>query len=201
MLYQQATTNPIGVTAASATNIGYLSENRTQLEVVGQLTGQDPTDMYSFTFQQGSSINASLTNIEGANVHVQIYDGSGTRLLADNQGAAGSSALAAWNQLTSTQGLSLNPGKYIVKVTYASGTPTNQAQNYALQFDSGTTFTADYRTLAAATTVNATLLAGGSVGYNSASLTASMLTNVANGTSLSIFDTLSSNASLLDTVV
>jgi hypothetical protein len=193
LLYQRATTNPIGVTAATSTNLGYLSQNKSQLEVVGQLTGQDPIDMYNFTLQQGSSINAHLTNInETVPVHVQILDGSGTRVLADNQGNAAQQQ--AFAQLTSTTGLKATPGKYVIKVSYGNGAAKSQAQNYAIQLDSGTTFTSDYRTLAAATTVNLTLLQGGSVGYNSASSTASMLTSVSEGTSLSIFNVLSNSA-------
>ena len=72
-------------------------------------------------------------------------------------------------------------------MTYGTGANKNQKQNYALQVGSGTTFTSDYRTLAGAATVSNTLLQGGSIGYSSASVTASLLTNLQSGNSLSIF--------------
>jgi hypothetical protein len=187
-LFQRAIINPIGVTAATSGNIGYLSKDKTQLEVVGQLTSQDPIDMYNFTFQQGDSVKLKLTNInETVSVHVQLYDGSGTRVLADNQG--NSTTQNAYNQLASTNGLNLKTGKYVVKVSYGKGVPKTQTQNYAIQLGSGTTFNSDYRTLGTATTVNRTLLAGGSIGYNPNTTTASLLTNISLGNNLSVFDT------------
>lgn len=185
-LFQRSVINPIGVTAATSNNIGYLSQNKTQLEVVGQLTGQDPIDMYNFTFQQGKEVKLKLTNIDGkVSVHVQLLDGSGTRVLADNQG--NSNTKQAYTKLASTAGLKLTPGKYIVKVSYGNGASKSQKQNYAIQLGSGTTFKDDYRTLASATTVNNTLLAGGSIGYNSNTTAAALLSNLSVGNTVSIF--------------
>ena len=79
-------------------------------------------------------------------VRVQLYDGSGSRILADNQGTTAQQQ--AYAQLTSSTGLNLSNGKYAVKVTYGTGGDKTQPQNYAIQIGSGTTFTADYRTLA-----------------------------------------------------
>jgi hypothetical protein len=190
VLYQRAVTNAIGATAASSNSLGYLSTNNSQLEVVGQLTGQDPTDYYNFTFQNSGAVRLNLIGIDGtAPARVQIYDGSGSRILADSQGTTAQQQ--AYAQLTSSTGLNLTNGKYIVKVTYGTGGDKTQPQNYAIQIGSGTTFSADYRTLASATTVQATLLAGGSLGYNSLTATASLLTQESNGTSVDIFGTLS----------
>ncbi len=47
-LYQRAVTNAIGATASGSNSLGYLGTNKSQLEVVGQLTGQDPTDWVQF---------------------------------------------------------------------------------------------------------------------------------------------------------
>src|SRR5271170_4917865 len=154
-LYQRAAINQIGVTAASSNSIGYLGTNRTKLEVVGQLTGQDPTDMYNFVYQNNGPVELNLISIDGAaTARVQLLDGSGSRVLADNQGTTAQKQ--AYAQLTSSSGLNLTNGKYVVKVTYGSGGDKTKAQNYAIQISSGTTFTADYRTLASATTVQNT---------------------------------------------
>ena len=103
-LFQRAVTNPIGVTASTAVNVGWLNANEGQLEIVGQLTGSDPVDMYKFTFQQGSELNLNVTNIDGSvNQHIQLLDASGSRVIADNQGNA--TTKAAFAQLTSSKGL------------------------------------------------------------------------------------------------
>jgi hypothetical protein len=186
--YQKATTNPIGVTAATSTNIGYLATNKTQLEVVGQLTSQDPTDMYNFTFQNDGNVTLTLKNLDGdSRPRIQLLDQSGTRILADSGGTT--SQKDAYNQLIAGTGLKLAAGQYIVKTDYALGASKAKPIDYTMQLTSGS-FTSDYRTLASSTTVEKTLLAGGSLGYNSLSATASMLTNISSGTSLDIFGTL-----------
>lgn len=186
-LFQRAVLNRIGVTAATSENIGWLAKNRSQLEVVSQLTGQDPINMFNFTFQQGDNIKLKLTNIDGkVPVHLQILDGSGTRVIADNQG--NSRTKEAYAKLTSTEGLDLKTGKYILKVEYGRGASKAQKQNYAVQIGSGTTFKNDYRTLASPVTVAQTLQAGGSLGYNSQSTTALVLASTAVGDRINIFD-------------
>ena len=189
LLYQRAVTNPIGVTAATSNSIGYLATNKTQLETVGELTGQDATDMYNFTFQNSGLVNFNLIGIDGtAPVRVQLFDGSGTRVIADTEGT--SDQQAAYKQLQGS-GLQLTQGKYVVKITYGAGGDKSQPQNYALQIGSGKTFTSDYRTLGSAQTIQQTLLAGGSLGYNPLSSTAALLTSEQNGSSIDIFGVLS----------
>src|SRR5277367_1877628 len=101
VLYQRAVTNSIGVTAATSNSIGYLSTNRTQLEVAGQLTGQDPIDMYNFTFQNSGGVRFNLIGIDGTTPpRVQLYDGSGSRIIADSQGT--SAQQASFQQLLTT---------------------------------------------------------------------------------------------------
>ena len=180
VLYQRAVVNPIGVTATSSNSIGYLSTNRSQLEIVSQLTQQDPTDMYNFTYQNSGPVRLNLISIDGsAPVRVQLLDGSGSRVIADSQGTPAQQQ--AYKQLNSkTGGLTLTNGKYIVKVTYGTGGNSTQPQNYAIQLDAGTTFSSDYRTLGDPTTVSKTLLQGGSLGYSSLSSTAAELTGEEN---------------------
>ncbi|MDX2028634.1 MAG: hypothetical protein SFW62_08360 [Alphaproteobacteria bacterium] len=186
-LYQRAVANRIGVTPATSENIGWLAKNKSQLEVVSQLTGQDPINMFNFTFQQGESIKLKLTSIDGkVPVHVQIFDGSGTRVIADNQG--NSKTKEAYAQLTSLDGLKLKTGKYLLKVEYGKGADKNAKQNYAIQLGSGTTFKNDYRTLASPVTVAQTLQAGGTFGYDARNTTALMLATGAVGDRLNIFN-------------
>ena len=194
ILYQQAGTNQIGVTPSTSTNIGYLDPNKTQLEVVSSITAQNPTDMYNFYFRNGGPVTLNLTTITNSNsgnsklgngtVRVQLLDPTGTRVLADSAGTAAQKS--AYAQLTSAKGLNLKAGGYLVKTTFA-GAKSVKPVDYTIQLNSGTTFNADYRTLAATATLQQTLLAGGSLGYSPASAAAALLTNQANGTSTDIF--------------
>jgi len=189
-LFQRAVANQIGVTAASSNNIGYLSTNRTRLEVVSQLTGQDSTNMFNFVYQNSGPVKFNVTNIDvTAPVRVQLLDGSGTRVLADNQGT--NAQQQAYANLISSSGLNLTNGTYVVKVTYGAGGNKSQKQDYSLQISAGNTFTADYRTLASPTSIQNTLLAGGSLSYNSLASTAALLTSESQGGSIDIFGVLS----------
>jgi len=145
--------------------------------------------MYNFTFQNDGKVNFNLIGIDGTvPVRVQLLDGSGTRVLADTEGTADQKA--AYKELQGN-GLQLAQGKYVVKVTYGKGADKKTAQNYALQIGSGKTFTADYRTLGSPQTVQQTLLAGGSLGYNPLSSTAALLTAQSLGQTIDVFGVLS----------
>jgi len=193
-LYQQASTNQISVTPSSSANIGYLIPNQTQLEVVSSITAQDPTDMYNFYFRGGGPVTLNLTTVTNSNsgntklgdgtLRVQILDQTGTRILADSAGT--SAQKSAYAALTSAQGLNLTAGPYLIKVTFA-GAKSVKPVDYTVQLDAGKTFKADYRTLAAATTISKTLLAGGGLGYSPQSAAAALLTNQYNGASTDIF--------------
>jgi len=190
LLYQRAVQNPIGVTAATSANIGYLKANLSQLEVVSQLTGQDPINMFNFTFQDSGPVKLTLRNVDGtAPVRITLFDGSGSRVLADSGGTVQQQADFA--SLTSKSGLKLTNGKYIVKVTYSDKGDKSQPQNYGIQIDAGSTFKNDYRTLASPTTIQNTLLAGGNLGFNANTALASVLATQAAGESVNIFGVLS----------
>ncbi len=191
-LYQRAVTNQIGATAGTSNSLGYLSTNRSQLEVVSQLTNQDAVNFFNFTFQNSGKVRATVTNIDGAaGVRVQLLDRSGSRIIADNQGTKDQKAVYAdWTTKKKDGGLDLKQGQYVIKVTYGTGADKTKEQNYAIQIGSGTTFQRDYRTLASPTTIQNTLLGGGSLGYNSLSATASLLANQSVGITTDIFGTL-----------
>ncbi|MGE3623153.1 MAG: hypothetical protein AB7H77_04690, partial [Bdellovibrionales bacterium] len=161
-----------------------------QLEVVSQLTPQDNINMFNFTFQNSGKVHFKVNTLDNkAEVRVQLLDTSGTRILADSEGKT-KALKDAYATLISREGLDLKNGKYVIKVTYGAGTNKNQNQNYAIQVGSGTTFKSDYRTLASATTIKNTLMAGGSLGYNSLSSTAALLASQSAGQEINIFGVL-----------
>src|SRR5262249_46238225 len=114
LLYQRAVTNAIGATAATSNSLGYLSTNRNKLEVVSQLTTQDSINFFNFTFQNGGLVRSRVTSIDGkAEVRVQLYDGSGSRILADNQGTKDQkAAYAKFTTKALDGGLDLKQGQY-----------------------------------------------------------------------------------------
>ena len=178
LFYQRAAINRINVTPATATDIGYLSKNKTQLEVVSELTPQDKVNMFKFTAQSTAGVGLTLKNINGkTSVHVQLMDSMGVRVLADNQ-SRDKKLTDAYKKLTTSTNLNLAAGQYIVKVTYGQGADKTKKQDYTIQLDSGTTYKADYRTLGSPTTVSRTLMTGGSLGYNASSASASVISNV-----------------------
>jgi hypothetical protein len=198
-LYTRQDSNSIDATASSAVNIGWLKANSTSLAVASRLTTSANVDYYSFTLQQGNDLQMSFNNTTSANApHVQITDSTGTRVLADNQGTT--QQQEAFTQLTSS-GLSATPGQYMVKVSYATGANRSQSQNYNFQLYSGTSYTTEDETQAEPESLQTFLLTGGSLGYNSATAAASMLTTATgtNGadTTLNIFG----DASLFSTNV
>jgi hypothetical protein len=160
-LYTRSAYNSIGATAASAINIGWLQQNKSSLDVLSQLTNADSTDFYSFTLQQGNNLKFGFDSTQTPkpnNYHVTIYDGSGSYVVADNQGTAAQKA--AYTSLTTTNGLTAKPGNYLISIGYAEGV-THSTGQYQFNLFSGTTYTAQYKTTASAQSYQNYALSGG----------------------------------------
>lgn len=130
-------TNSVFPSTDNASYIGGLSENKTDLSVGGELTSDVSTDIYQFAFEKGSSMKLNFTNSTATtNLRVQILDVTG-KVVADSDGDL--SQVEAYNELTSSGGLSASTGTYYVEVSYASGA-SQDAQNYDFQLYSGSTY-------------------------------------------------------------
>jgi hypothetical protein len=182
--------NTIVETPQAGVNIGWISENTTSLSVFSQLTSFDNADYYNLILQTGDNLKLAFANTTNtSDLRVQILNGSGTEVLADNQG---NQALQnAYTQLTSSTGLAATPGQYVVKVSYGSNNSTDP-QTYNFQVYSGTTFTTQYTSTASAETYETALLSGQiSGGFTAATAAASYLQNLSNGTTPSVITALS----------
>lgn len=193
LAYSRQAFHTIDETAATAINIGWLAQNKSSLNVYSQLTSADSTDYYSFTLQSGDNLkfgfDTKQTKTPSA-FHVQILDGSGMHVIADNQGTP--TQQAAYKSLTTTNGLKASPGNYIVKIGYAANVKKT-AQTYDFNLYSGTSYSAQYKTIASPQTYGNALLAGTVAGStNSATAMAAYLTAVSNGGSPDIMTTLQS---------
>jgi hypothetical protein len=146
-LYQRNATSVLGATASSAIALGDLISNSTQLDVTGQVTGQNDTDYYQFNLQGNSPLKADFENLTStSDLRVQLYNSSGA-LIADSAGTTAQQT--AYYELTSPNGLTANAGSYTMAVTYAPTSPKSVPQDYSLSLYSGHTFQSAYETTAA----------------------------------------------------
>jgi hypothetical protein len=145
--------NPVFPSLSNAVSIGELTQDTSELNAIGQLSPQVSSDYYSFNFNSGSAMLMAFNNLDNtdggldpsaSDLRVQVLNSSGT-VVADSAG--NSDQQTAFNQLTSSGGLSASNGTYYVKVTYADGTTVNP-QSYNFQFFSGTTYDTKFVTSA-----------------------------------------------------
>ena len=180
-LYSRQGYNQINATAASAVNIGWLAQDKSTLQVVSQLTNADNTDYYSFTLQSGNNLKFGFNTTQTTNpsdIRVQVLDRSGMHVLADNGGTTAQQA--AYKNLTTTNGMQAKPGGYVVKVSYAEHAPKN-TNYYVFNLYSGTSYAAEYKTVASPQTYGTALILGTVGGTAAASGMASYLTAQTNG--------------------
>ena len=194
-VFSQSITNLIGGTAATAPMIGYLDSNKTQLEVQGTISQQDPTDYFKFAFRTGSSMTL-VTNMNPG-VRVQLMDASGSRVLADS-GGTNAQAKDAFAALKKSAGISMKNGNYMLKVTYDSGTSKTKPLNYDVTVGSGSTFVNRYKTLASADTIQNAIMNGTYNTYSSTGVAAAGLTNAQSGATLSTFGVSGATTNVLD---
>jgi hypothetical protein len=170
LAYSRQAYNTIGEKAASAVNIGWLQQDKSSLNVLSQLTSADNADYFSFTLQSGNNLKFGFDTTQTAtpaNFNVQILDSTGSRVIADSQGTPAQQA--AYKSLTTTNGLAAAAGSYLVKIGYAANAQKTSSQ-YAFNIFSGTTFAAQYKTIASPQTYGNALLSGtlpGSTGNSS----------------------------------
>jgi hypothetical protein len=181
-LYERKAFNKINAKPSSAVNIGWIKQDKSALDVHSQLTNADNVDYYSFTLQQGNNLKFGFkpkTTPNPSRLHVQLLDGSGSKVIADNLGTK--AQRDAYKALTTTNGLSAKVGGYVVKVAYAPDAPKTNAP-YEFGLYSGTGYSTLYTTTASAQTYGNALLSGTALGSaSSSSGIASYLTALKNG--------------------
>jgi len=180
LAYSRSAFNTISETAATAVNAGWLQENKSALQVESQLTSADSADYFSFTLQSGNNLKFgfdSTTTTDPSALRVQIYDSTGSELIADSQGTAAQQA--AYKELTTTNGLTAKAGTYVAKISYAPGV-TPSTQTYLFNIYSGTSYAALYKTIASAQTYGNALLSGSVSGYSAAQGAAAYLASISN---------------------
>ncbi len=152
MLYTNTDYNKIDVTPSTALTIGWLKKDQSMLAVYSQLTRADNTNYYAFTFEEGDNLKFAFnpnTTTDASGIRVQLLNSDGSRILADSEGTPDQQE--AYRLLTSSSGLAADPAKYLIKVTYTDEALKNDTV-YEFGVYSGTTYKAQYKTLASAQT-------------------------------------------------
>ncbi|MDD3029450.1 MAG: hypothetical protein PHS57_04115 [Alphaproteobacteria bacterium] len=176
LLYGTTDYNKIDATAASAINIGWMKANESMLDVYSMLTNADHTDYYSFTFQEGDHLKFDFddgTTRDESLFRVQLFDSSGILVIADSEGTE--AQRAAYEELISASGLEADPGKFVIKISYADGVTKREDAVYEFGLYSGTIFSVQYKTTATAQTYANALLNGNLTSDSTGLMLASIL--------------------------
>lgn len=185
-LYEKTITNRIGVTEWTASHIGYLDENKTQLQLIGTINREDPVGMYVFNFRRGEAMHLATNNNPGT--RVELYDRYARTLIADSAGDDFSTEKANFDKFLKGE-LELDNNEYLVKISHdESQVSKKKLLNYDIKISSGTTYDMRYRTKAAAQTMLQHLQEGGQLGYSAKAMTAGLFGSGANGDDINIFD-------------
>ena len=147
--------NSVFPSQQNAAQLGNLTQNSTDINVLSQLTSNVSTDYYQFNFTSGSALKLSFNAITGladgtqdnpagstqdgtsAGLRFQVLNSAGN-VVADSGGTPAQQA--AYASLTSSGGLSAATGTYYVKVSAANGATINADQSYNFQLYSGSTY-------------------------------------------------------------
>lgn len=187
--YELKTAHAANETALSAINIGWLYQNKGALSVSSQLTDVCSTQYYSFIHQKGESLKLAYNNHTGTSkTRVQLYDSSGTQVLADSHGTE--DQRAAYAALSSAEGLDSGAGPYLIKVSYVAGERKTK-QIYDFKVFSGTAYDSIYKTSVGTESAEAALANGHLVmKYSMQDTAVSYLMSMSQGEDVSIIDTL-----------
>lgn len=168
--YSTKSTHLASETASSAVNIGWMFANKTALAVSGQMTWVCDEQYYAFTLQNGEDLKMSFNNkTDTSELRVQLYDSTGTVLLADSHGTI--EQQEAYEALLSSDGLEAEDGNYVLKVSYATG-ESKKDQLYSFNLYSGTVYDTVYETKSATETAATAILNGDLTEYASAKMVA-----------------------------
>ncbi|MGE4350974.1 MAG: hypothetical protein AB7E52_02160 [Bdellovibrionales bacterium] len=190
MEYGIETVHIANETKDDAIDIGWVYENKSALEVNGLINSVAPEQYYTMTLQQGEALKMAFSNhTDTSALRVQIYDSSGTKLLADSHGTE--EQQAAYAKLTSSTGLAVDTGTYIIKVSYVDGEPEDD-QIYDLKFYSGEYYDTLYTTDVGVESLSNALANGHLVpGYSMKAAAASYLTSLFQGEEIDIMSEIS----------
>jgi hypothetical protein len=134
-------------TSANATEIGWLRNNDSRLNVVSEMTQYDKQQVYKVKAVTDGQLGIGLQSDK--DVRIQVYNAA-NQVVADSNPNMGKAS----ENYTAMQGsnYAMKAGTYYVKVTRGAGVPATADVHYALQLKQGTTYKNDYVTTQVALT-------------------------------------------------
>jgi hypothetical protein len=132
---------------ANATDIGWLRENDSRLNVVSELTKYDKQQVYKIRALTDGKFG--IGSQSDKDIRVQVYDAN-NRVIADSKNDMGQ-ASKNWD-LIKHSNYDMKKGTYYVKVTRDSKVATDAVVHYALQMKQGSSYKNDYVTTQVALT-------------------------------------------------
>jgi hypothetical protein len=133
-----------GDTRSAARFIGYLTENRTRLNVFSALTDNDNADHFSFTLRKPGRVQIGISGDSA--VKLELLEMNGGRVIFNNS-AKSTDPLYKAAEDASQGKLELKAGTYVLRTSRIDGTDRREKPNYIVQLVMGDTFTEDYETL------------------------------------------------------
>lgn len=126
---------------ANATDIGWLRNNDSRLNVVSELTSSDKQQVFKIKALTDGKMALGMQSDKG--VRIQIHDNH-NRLIADSEANMGK---ASENfDAMKRSAYDMKTGTYYVTVTRAKGVPATDPVHYALQLQQGSKYKNDYVT-------------------------------------------------------
>ena len=134
-------------TAATATDIGWVRNNDSRLNVVSQMTANDKVQW--FKFKALSDGKFGLGEQSDKKIRIQVYD-QHNRLIGDSKANQGAASTGYTNMLHSNYGI--KTGNYTIKVTRDASVDQSAVVRYAMQMKIGSKYVNDYVTTQVALT-------------------------------------------------
>lgn len=128
-------------TTRTATDIGWLQNNVTRINIMGNLESKQKQDVYSFKTLDDGAVSMKVQGDKG--LRVKIQDQSG-RVIADSKPGMGV-ASTNWDGLAKGT-FKMSKGKYFATVTRDGSVPDSNKLSYVFQAKMGNSFTNDYIT-------------------------------------------------------
>ena len=170
LLFETNKFHKIGSKATEAINIGWMQKDKSMLDVFSMLTPANNQEYYSFTLQEGDNLKFGFSKKNNTNVdalRIQIMDGTGSFVFADSEGTK--EQREAYEKLTTANGMDIKTGTYVVKISYSGNAKSLKDVTYEFGLYSGTSYAAQYKTIASAQTYANALLNGSAIGSTSRS--------------------------------
>ncbi len=134
-------------TNATATDIGWLRNNDSRLNVVSEMTKDDKQQIYKIKAVTDGKF--AITSQSDSAVRIQVYNAA-NQVVADSNANMGQ-ASANFEAMKSSS-YDMKAGTYYVKVTRGTGVAPTADVHYALQMQQGTSYKNDYVTTQVALT-------------------------------------------------